>query len=303
MISFPIMHSSLLVPEGTSNSLAATSNDMTGASGDAEFVQMWLQRKESKHTRRAYASDAARFFTFVRKPLAAVRLGDVQDFIASLGGSLSSQARIVGSIKSLLGFGYKTGYLRFDVGRVIEAPKLPNRLAERILDEAKVHRMLALTPEGRDGAILRLLYTSGMRISELCFLRWRDLQERDDAGQVTVFGKGGKSRTILLTQPTWSMVVALRGDASLDGPVFTSRSGKALDQTAVHRIVRKAAKAAGISANVSAHWLRHSHASHAIDRGAPISLVQVTLGHASVATTGKYLHARPNDSSARFVAA
>ena len=69
----------------------------------------------------------------------------------------------------------------------------------------------------------------------------------------------------------------------------------------VHRIVKAAAARAGLSAAVSAHWLRHAHASHALDRGAPIHLVQATLGHSSVATTGRYLHARPNDSSSRYL--
>jgi hypothetical protein len=81
--------------------------------------------------------------------------------------------------------------------------------------------------------------------------------------------------------------------------VFRSRKGGSLDQSAVHRIVKAAAERAGLSAEVSAHWLRHAHASHSLDRGAPIHLVQQTLGHASVATTGRYLHARPTDSSAR----
>jgi len=74
-----------------------------------------------------------------------------------------------------------------------------------------------------------------------------------------------------------------------------------MDRLSVHRIVKLAAKRAGLGDAVSAHWLRHAHASHSLDRGAPISLVQATLGHASVATTGRYLHARPNDSSARYL--
>jgi integrase/recombinase XerD len=69
----------------------------------------------------------------------------------------------------------------------------------------------------------------------------------------------------------------------------------------VKRIVKAAANRAGIEAPVSPHWLRHAHASHALDRSAPIHLVQATLGHASVSTTGKYLHARPEDSSARYL--
>jgi integrase/recombinase XerD len=75
-----------------------------------------------------------------------------------------------------------------------------------------------------------------------------------------------------------------------------------LDPSMVMRIVRAAAARVGIEQNVSPHWLRHCHASHSLDRGAPITLVQSTLGHSNVATTSKYLHARPNDSSARYLA-
>jgi integrase/recombinase XerD len=99
-------------------------------------------------------------------------------------------------------------------------------------------------------------------------------------------------------------LVSLRGDAVLDDPVFRSRRGRHLDPSAVFRIVRRAAERAELEAgsNVSPHWLRHAHATHALERGAPIHLVQATLGHASVATTGRgrYLHARPTDSSARY---
>ena len=76
---------------------------------------------------------------------------------------------------------------------------------------------------------------------------------------------------------------------------------RTLDPSQVHRIVKAAAARAGISAEVSAHWLRHAHASHSLERGAPIHLVQATLGHASVAATGRYLHARPSDSLARYL--
>ncbi len=96
--------------------------------------------------------------------------------------------------------------------------------------------------------------------------------------------------------------MALQEDGEPDAPVFRSRKGGALSSSAVYRIVRQAAERTGLPAGVSPHWLRHAHASHALDRGAPIHLVQATLGHASVATTGRYLHARPNDSSARYLA-
>ena len=103
----------------------------------------------------------------------------------------------------------------------------------------------------------------------------------------------------------WKLVNSLRGaKAGPADPVFRSRKGNhggVLRPLAVLRIVRQSARTAGIALPVSPHWFRHAHASHALDRGAPIHLVQATLGHASITTTGRYLHARPNDSSSRFL--
>jgi site-specific recombinase XerD len=90
----------------------------------------------------------------------------------------------------------------------------------------------------------------------------------------------------------------------MDDPVFPSRKKKpvaALQPLAVLRILRAAARRAGIELPVSPHWFRHAHASHALDRGTPIHLVQATLGHANINTTGRYLHARPQGSSGRFL--
>ncbi len=162
--------------------------------------------------------------------------------------------------------------------------------------------MLALEPKPRNRALLRLLYGAGLRVSELCALTWRDCQERDGAGQITVLGKGSKTRAVLLSAETWGEVAALRGGADPDAPMFVSRKGGPLSASQALRIVRAAARRAGIKGAVSPHWLRHAHASHALDRGAPIHLVQSTLGHASVATTGRYVHARPTDSSSRYLA-
>ena len=122
------------------------------------------------------------------------------------------------------------------------------------------------------------------------------------AAQVTVFGKGSKTRVVLLPPSVWAELVALRAGAQPDAPVFRSRKGGHLHRTAIERLVGDAAAQAGLEGKVSPHWLRHSHATHALERGAPIHLVQATLGHASVATTGRYLHARPTDSSARYLA-
>ncbi|MBD2033913.1 tyrosine-type recombinase/integrase [Leptolyngbya sp. FACHB-321] len=93
----------------------------------------------------------------------------------------------------------------------------------------------------------------------------------------------------------------IASDRSGECPVFQSRKGGHINRHQLWRIVSAAAKQAGIEGKVSPHWLRHAHASHSLDRGAPIHLVQQTLGHESVAATSRYLHARPNDSSSLYL--
>jgi integrase/recombinase XerD len=302
MITAPM--SSLAIAPSTARDAALSSRQQ--GDSDARLVELWLHGR-SRHTQRAYRADVARFLAFVTRPLPAVTLGDLQAFADVLEEenlAPSSRARTLAAIKSLLAFGQRTGYLSLNVGAALKLPTAKNTLAERILSETQVHRLLALEPNHRNQVLLRLLYVAGLRVSELAALEWRDLQPRDDAGQVTVFGKGGKTRVVLLPVSVWRELEGLtHGRGPADAPVFPSRRGGGhLHPTAVERIVLKAAKRAGLEGKVSPHWLRHAHATHALDRGAPIHLVQATLGHASVATTGRYLHARPTDSSARYLA-
>ncbi len=273
------------------------------ATSDDHLIALWLHNR-SAHTQRAYRADIARFQAHVAAPFRALTLGALQDFADSLAGlKPSSRVRTLAAVKSLLAFGHRLGYLPFDVGRALKLPPRREGLAARILEEADVQRMLALEAHPRNRVLLRLLYASGIRVAELCALRWRDVRPRaDGAGQIAVWGKGAKERTILLPASVYQDLLALRRGAPEDAPVFRSRKGGGpLDTSQVLRVVRAAATRAGIEAKVSPHWLRHSHATHALDRQAPIHLVAATLGHSSVATTGKYLHARPSDSSARYL--
>lgn len=270
---------------------------------DDQLLALWLHGRP-KHTRRAYLRDARQFRAFVAKPLQAVTLGDVQAFADTLTSRApASQARVLSAVKSLLSFGHRLGYLPYDVGRPVRLPTIKFTLAERILAEPELQRLLALETQPRNHVLLKLLYAAGLRVSETCALAWRDLQLRDEGGQITVYGNGGKTRAILLPFGIWRDLIDLRGDANADAPVFPSRKQQGhLSEVQVWRIVRAAARRAGIAGAVSPHWLRHAHASHALDRGAPPHLVQATLGHASLATTSRYAHARPSDSSARYLA-
>ncbi len=272
------------------------------ADSDEQLVALWLHGRP-KHTQRAYHREAERFMAFADKPLRAAKLLDLQTFADHLAERLkeSSVHRSLSAVKSLFAFGFQLGYFQFDVGRALKLPGFRDELAERILGETEVLRIISLEPNPRNRAILLTFYAGGFRVSEICSLKWRHLQERDNAGQITVFGKGDKTRTVLIPQSVWNTLMALQGDAPADAPVFLSRKKGHLDESAVWRIVKKATKRAGIAKDVSCHWFRHAHASHALDRGCPLHLVQATLGHSSISTTGRYLHARPTDSSGNYL--
>lgn len=190
-----------------------------------------------------------------------------------------------------------------NVGKAVKAPKVRSGLAQRILTEEQVIRMVSLETNKRNHAILRLLYHAGLRVSELVGLTWGDVIARSDGAQLSVWGKGEKQRQVLISQSMYDELLSL--DVRFFGNdryVFQSRKGKAgtvqMNTSQVNRIVTGAAKRAGIQGNVSPHWLRHAHASHSLDRGTNIAVVRDTLGHANLATTSKYTHARPTESSA-----
>lgn len=267
----------------------------------AQLVEMWLFGR-SPRTIDVYRRYTHRFLSYVNKPLHLVTLADMQGWQKTLEGMAPNSQRIaIAAVKSFLKFAQNTGVLEVNLGVLMRAPKGKDALTERILTEQEVAALIACETDLRNLLILRLLYIAGLRVSELCTLKWSDTVPRGETGQITVFGKGEKTRTILLPATLWKQLQQLRGDTSINDPVFRSKNGRPLDRIRVFRIVKAAASRAGIQGNVSPHWLRHAHASHSLDRGSPLHLTQRTLGHSRIGTTERYLHVRPNDSSAMYL--
>lgn len=274
---------------------------------DTQMIDLWLSGK-AKNTQQAYRRDIDLFLAFLEaKPLQRVTLNDFQEYrkaLNSQGWAESSVQRRLNAVKSLLTYGHTIGVLAVNAAKPEKVGKGKDKISQRILPESAILRMLH-TYKGseRDRVILLFLYASGCRCSELLSLTWEDCQELDSGNaRITIYGKGGKTRVILLGAEIWQQVKVLRGDRPLNSPIFISRKGKALSRTQIHRIVKDAAQQAGIDKPVSAHWLRHAHASHSLKRGAPINLVSQSLGHASLDTTKIYLHADPDDSSGLYLA-
>ena len=278
-----------------------TSIDVKPLDVHEQLITMWLDGK-SDNTASSYRRYAKGFLTYLGKPLHLATLADLQGWRLTLSNQSDNSIKTAtAAVKSLFTFAHKIGVLKVNPGAALCQVKAKDCLNERILSELEVATMIALETDLRNRLILRLLYSAGLRVSELSTLSWKDLKERGESGQVTVFGKGKKTRTVLLKQDVWDELLKHKSDRSGDCPVFRSQRGGHINRQQLWRIVSAAAKRAGIEGKVSPHWLRHAHASHSLDRGAPIHLVQQTLGHESVATTSRYLHARPNDSSSLYL--
>ncbi len=271
-----------------------------------QLIDLWVHGK-SKNTAMLYRRVAKLLLT-IDKPLQWLTLQDFQSFSDTLEGkelSPSSRRTYISVVKSLLSFAHRTGLIPVNAAAALTTPKPKDTLSQKILSELEVMMMIALEPCDRNKLILKTFYYAGLRVSELCGLNWEDLTRNGESGQLLIYGKGSKTRVVLLPASLYREILNSRSDAGNSEPIFRSRkttNGGRLHRVSATHLVKEAAKRAGISEKTSAHWLRHCHASHALNRGAPIHLLSQTLGHASVATTSKYLHAKPNDSSGLYLA-
>ena len=274
-------------------------NLLIRAETDRELVNIWLGDK-SRTTIASYSSIVTGFFSFINKPLCEVQIEDLQLWHRrlQLTDKPSTVANKIRAIKSLFSYGVKVGYLEVNIGSFIKCPRVKSKLAERILSEEDCLKLIEATKSERDRALLCMMYGCGLRVSEVCSLTWGDLQPAESGGKCTVFGKGGKTRVVLVPVSVWQLLMSL---PKIIDAVFVSRTGRPLERTMVFRIVKDCAKRSGVSEKASCHWLRHSHASHAIASGCNLRLLQQSLGHSKLETTERYLHINPNQGSSQFI--
>jgi site-specific recombinase XerD len=281
--------------------------DFSGVGDDDALVLLWIANRggRSLHTRRAYQTDARTLLIYLRQRglcLHSMKLRDLQEWADDVAGAAPTRKRRMSTVKGLLSFATQTGYLPINVGAALQVPKVSNGLAERILSEEQIFALLGAASSLRDRVLVRCAYATGARASEIAALRWVHLNHHANEMVITLHGKGGRSRHVRVAGKLIDELRELRGGAGDQRPVFLNRSGAGLSARGIHRIVAKLAKSAGIKRSVGPHFLRHSHASHALDRGAPAHLVQQTLGHADLSVTSRYCHVRPGTSSGLFLA-
>lgn len=276
--------------------------------------RMMVEKNASQHTVKAYNLDLRQFFSFLREKNAwsdqnvpgdfqKISVSIIRKFVQALYSKKMSPAtmeRKLSTIRAFFGYQCQLGVMHKNQAKQISLPSKPKKNPD-ILTPDEVFALLDHNPEGidpyqkqRDKTICELLYATGMRASEVFALSIEDIDFSRKL--VKVKGKGKKERLVPFGSKAEKAVLALISESPvshvdfLGAPVFLNRSKERLSVRSIHAIVKKASKRAGLGRPVAPHRLRHSFATHLLDGGADLRVIQEMLGHESLSTTQKYTH-------------
>ena len=259
----------------------------------------------ARNTVEAYRHDLGKFALVVRQRnigVSDIARGDVADFLASLsesGLSRRSIARHLAALRHFFRFAMTEGYITEDPAMLVESPKtvhsLPQFLSveevELLLHQPDLNDVVGI----RDRAMIELMYSTGIRVSELCGVRVSDL--KIDPGCLRCVGKGDKERLVPVGRPALEAVLRYVRDSRprlLAGQssafLFVNQRGNPLNRIAVWSVLSGYGRKAGLRKSLKPHMLRHSFATHLLDRGADLRSVQIMLGHSDISTTQIYTH-------------
>ncbi len=258
-----------------------------------------LERAMSPNTVASYCSDVEKFLTEAPPNPRNVSPEDVETYLAGCEGlSKRSQARVLSSLRSFFGWMTAEGYVSDNPCDKVDSPKLgvylPGVLSEgevaAIIDSVDTSSWQGL----RDRAILEILYGSGLRVSEAVGLKISCLYFND--GFIRIIGKGNKERLVPVGDMAVDAVNAYLerrpepADPASDDLLFLNRFGRSLSRQSMFKMIKVQALKADVSKEISPHTFRHSFATHLVEHGADLRLVQEMLGHESIATTEIYTH-------------
>ncbi len=270
---------------------------------EAYIDAVWMERGLSENTLTAYRGDLKRFAEWLAAKglgLLRARRADVLDFLAGQAGAPPRTiARRLSSLRRFYLYQYREGRIDQDPCARIEAPKLGRPLPD-VLTEAQVESLIAAPdtsdPFGlRDRAMLELLYATGLRVSELVTLTVTQVNRRQ--GVIRISGKGNKERLVPVGDDALEWLATYLRDgrglilgARQSDALFPSRAGRAMTRQAFWQIIKRHARSAGIRKTLSPHTLRHAFATHLLNHGADLRVVQMLLGHSDISTTQIYTH-------------
>ena len=264
---------------------------------EAFLAHLAVERQRSAHTLEAYRLDLAALVGWAQgRDLLDLRGEDIRAFIACehrRGLAPKSLQRRLSACRSLYRWLLKQGRITALPTEGVRAPKAPRKLPQ-VLDVDEAVQLVEVATDAplglRDRAILELFYSSGLRLSEVCALRWRDLDF--EQGLVSVLGKGSKQRIVPVGSHARDALQAWRTESagSSDGFVFPGRGGKQISARAIQLRMKRLALRQGVLKRIHPHLLRHSFASHVLESSGDLRGVQELLGHSDIATTQIYTH-------------
>jgi site-specific recombinase XerD len=272
-------------------------------------VRSWLNQKRSSGTKRNYEREIKSFFAqFPGLMMRDTKSAHVIAFLTKRAHlSASAQNLSKNTVSSLFRYCVKIGYILKNPVDALDPIRVPEKIAFRSLGANEIERLLAVSQSmrARDCLLIKLLFFTGMRVTEARLLTWASARQQGEQVQLTVIGKGKKVRSVLIDLSFWRELESLREarNAKREDFIFISQKEpySAISSTQVWRIVKEAVLLSKLPADVSPHWLRHAHATLSLHAGAPISVVQQTLGHSSISTTGRYLVHFPTCSSGEYL--
>jgi len=258
-----------------------------------------LERGASQHTLRAYKKDLGEFQEFANKEAVDIEMIDVRGFVALQirnGLSKTTAGRRLAAVRSFLKFLTREGYLQSNPAKLVTTPKAEQHLP-RFLSVDDVFALIEKPDtmgfiHSRDRAILELLYSSGLRVAEAAGLNLEDVNTKE--GLVKVRGKGKKERIVPLGSKAVEAIKTYMVEKILlkkkNKALFLNKGGTPLSDRGIRRIVVKYARLIGVKGRIGPHTMRHTFASHLLQAGADLRVIQELLGHASLSTTQKYTH-------------
>ena len=257
-----------------------------------------IERRMSPNTVASYCHDVEAFLNSNGAATSSVTASDIESYLGSIKVSKRSSARILSALRSFFDWCVQEGQTKDNPAALVDSPKLGKYLpAVLSVDEvsAIMDSVDLKAPAGkRDRAILEVLYGCGLRVSEAASLRISKINFED--GFVDVIGKGDKQRLVPLGEMAADAIRAYLEDRPLpysraqEDILFLNKFGKPLSRVSIFNMVKKQAMAAGVSKEISPHTFRHSFATHLIENGADLRVVQEMLGHESILTTEIYTH-------------
>ena len=258
------------------------------------------------NTLEAYQRDILKLQLFLQKTgINSWCLVDQNAILAFIAGlkeqklASASLARCLVVVKIFFKFLHREQIIKENSAEFLDSPKLWQKIPN-ILTEAEIQKLFSLSFENkRDKAILEMLYSVGLRVSELCSLNLYSVSDHE----VKIRGKGNKERVVPIGKKAVEALddyLATREGGSVDEPLFLGRFKKRIDRVAVWKIVKQYVNRAGITKIVTPHTFRHSYASHILNKGADIRVIQELLGHASITSTDRYTHVNSHQLKSAF---